>query len=1112
MHSTTARLLALTVVFAVLAGCQTEYDFERQEPELRTLGHELHAIWRKDAERAAENSEAKVAMLDDQYIPFVDAVDAMAPESELDAVNGFLQNMMTIVDEGFLPTLTRKIIVALREAAEDFSLLASLASPSGPAPEDFITPTAGPNFLGYATNFDQLPEVTSFASRAILENDGLTDEGRRTFDEPAAVSDLTRILVNEMRNLEPAKEGDSIALLVRDLLLVQDDRYSPEEATIPLWVAHYDDRGFPLAASDGNGPTFPFVDRDGDGLADIDGNGNFVLQDGTAVVVRPFASDVTLEEGVTRDSIGRATLPGGAYAFEYVDLHRTGLGFLIRQFHGLAIKDTLYDMLTAFQSVLGTKVVQSDDIGGYEGYDPDNPLMDLTYAAVNTLDFDGLGDLLEGFAELLDRHAGAIAALLWNVDNFIETVDRYPNAELGENSTMMADLTPHLNALASDPQLWADVMAALRDPVTEKTGEALATMIRHSNTDTVPAAGGPYDACFQQCQSNYSIGTLARYDCIRGCPNGELFSQATDFDAPESATTRSQLQQFMHLLRDTAGVPYEMNIEEASTNGNPLPELPPLIALPGAAEAMVASIAGNLDLADYVPDAVWNSDLGDLLNLLGIDSGNVAEMVATLSELFGTALDREPRPDQITRLFNQKNLRFETDSIVLDIAEPRCKDGYKMADHLAYGLYLAEASGTIDTVYPLAKAFSDHGREDIMTGIFVVLHDHYSSSEGLYQTAAGGASESRGANMRSFEPAMEEVFVANELFASLRQFAIAVERTEDSTGIPMEESMRRLVLRATDRNGFTAYGEMPGTPILLPDNRQISQPSRLDQIFAALDAASDRLDDEPEARERLGDAVGNLTELMIGADKDTNGIPRFKTPGSTALSINMVEYLATEVRKKEAEPGGVNQWVANDLVPMLVDFWGSRLLTALVDLASNTLSNDADRATLDAYIGYQFNSREGVAQMLMGTYQLLVQSVNTTRFKPIANFLADVLDPDREWDIEPYQSANADGDAVTTEDLPIVSLVGHILARTLQLDPENDGIFLIHRALDASNGDAPIDVILDVIARYLSPNPSAETFESPDDYGAFFNEMSDYMQDDVHGLERLYEVVDMRAR
>lgn len=1112
MYSTTARFLAFIIAATSLVGCQRDYDFERQESELRTLGHEIHAIWRKDAERSAENSEAKVQMLDEEYVDFVDAVDAMAPEAELDAVNGFLQNMMTIVDEGFLPNLTRKLVVALLEAASDFNLLATLASPSGPDPGDFITPTANPNFLGYATEFSDLPALTSFGSRAILENDGLTDIGTRTFDEPSAISDLTRILVNELRNLEPAKEDESLPLMVRDLLLIEDERFGPDEPTIPLWAANFDKRGYPLAVTDEQGIAYPLTDADGDGLADVDGSGNFVLRDGTSVMVRPFASTGTIEEGVTRDSVGRAQNPSGD-VFEYVDLHKTGLGFLIREFHGLAKKDTLYDMLTAFQTIMGTQVAARDEIGGYKGYPADQPLMDLTYAAVNTLDFEGLGDLLEGFAELMDRYTTAIATLLWNLDNFLELVDEFPDAELGENSTMMADIIPYLNEISADPELWADVMDALRDPVTEKTGDALATLIRFSDTNTVPATDGPYDSCFQQCRANYSIGTIPRYDCIRGCPNGEIFSRSTDYDAAESPETRSQLQQFMHLLRDTAGVPYAMEIEEARVNGNDLPALPPLIALPGAAEAMVASIAGNLDLADYVPDEVWSSSLGELLDLLGINSGNVADMISVLSELFGTALDRVPRPDQITRLFNQPNLRFETDSVVLDIEEPRCKDGYKMAEHLAYGLFVAEASGTIDTVYPLAKAFSDHQREDLMTGLFVVLHEHYSSRTDLYLKASGAASEMKGANLRSYEPAMEQAFGGGEFFPALRQFAIAVKDTEDATGIAMEESMRRLVYRATERDGFTAYGEEPGTPVMLPDNTQIGQPSRLDQMLASIDQASDRLDEEPEARDRLSGAVSNVTELLIGAEKDTNGIPTFKHRGSVAVTVHSSRWLADRVREKEAEPGGVGQWVEGDLVPMLEDLWASRFLTSAVDLASNTLSNEADRATLDAYIDYQFGSREGTAQFVMGVYQLLVQAVNTSRFKPIGNFLADIIDPDREWDIEPYESVAAGSeDAVSTDRLPIVSLVGHILARTLELDPDNDGIFLIHRALDADQGRAPIDVIVDVVARYLSPDPMADSLTNADDYGVFFLALADYLADDVNGLERLYEVVDMRAR
>ena len=72
-----------------------------------------------------------------------------------------------------------------------------------------------------------------------------------------------------------------------------------------------------------------------------------------------------------------------------------------------------------------------------------------------------------------------------------------------------------------------------------------------------------------------------------------------------------------------------------------------------------------------------------------------------------------------------------------------------MSHHLAYGLYVGEAAGVIDTIYPIAKAFSDHGREDLLGNILGVLHDHYAGNAEVYKTKSGSPSEMKAAMVRT---------------------------------------------------------------------------------------------------------------------------------------------------------------------------------------------------------------------------------------------------------------------------------------------------------------------------------------------------------------------------
>ncbi len=1102
-HNLVMRALLVALLALLISACHRQYSFEQKKVELDSLGEEIWKVWHKDAVRAAERAELKSAMLVEQHNVFVDAVDAIAPEPELSAVDAFMSNLLTLVDDGIVPGLTRKLIVILRDAADDVALLMALTAPTGPDAESFVSPDAAPNLMGYITGYPQLVPFLRFTTRIMLENDGFTDEGLRTFDEPAGISDLVRVLAYELKKPQTPNE-EPLAVTLRDLTLVEDQAYEPAENPLPAFVALFDDRGYPLPARQADGTLgYPFTDTDSDGRADVDGNGEFVLQGGEAVALRAFAGadEATVDEPVTRDAYGRAVGPSGP-VFEYVDLHRTALGFLMRQFYRLSSQDAMYDMLQGFKLIMGQKQVYVDDItGGYEGYAQEQPLMEMSHALIHMIDTPGLPDLLEGTSELAKREPAKLAKLFWAMDNMIDVLNESPAYKLNDDETMVYDLLPYLSQLVADPALWADVMGALRSPISRRSGEAYATMIKFSDSNTVPAKDGPYDSCFQNCKSNFSIGTSSRFDCIRGCPMAEIFKQPTDFNAPESPTTISTFQKMQHLLRDASDIPYSMTIDNASINGDPLPEVPPLLALDAAGEAFMAAVAGNLNLADNIPAELWNSELGELLALFGLGPDDIAATVSTISDLFGAHLDVIPTPDQITRLFNQPDIRFETTEgtydIILDPADPECYDGYVMSKHLAYVLYQGEASGAIDALYPLAKAFSDHGREDLLLGMMIVMHDHYSSNKALYRTKAGGQSPMKASNMRSYEPAMVKVFEEGELFQALNDFAVAQEDVEQATGIPMTEALRQVLAKGLQPGFKNRRGE---DWININDGRTVANATALHHLFAAMDEASLRLDASPEAREKLSDSVGTMAKIMVGTTRDPGGAPRFTDPGSLVFTAHATKYLADKAREKQAN-GQLSSWLTQDVLPDLEALWRSRTLAAAIDLADEAFSDPADKLIIEDFMTYLLGNSAGQTQALVATHQLVVQSIARDRWLPTAQFLSRAIDPDRQWATEPYGPVS------------MVTLVALLLKKTLDADPDNTGIFLIHRGLNRPQyQDAPFTIVLDVIARYLSPNPAAETFETPDDYRHFLIEMADYMGDDVHGMERLYELVDRRIK
>lgn len=1100
-NHTTFRRGAATLCMAITlgaalpgAGCFVEYDFERQVSARGTLGEELHAIWRKDTARSPEDADAKVALLDTRRDDFVRAVDRAAPASDLQGINVFLQGALELANDGTLPELTRKLEVILQRGAEDQALLDALSDATAPGPEDFVSPAAVPNFMGYVTAYPKLRELGLEGTQIVLDNDGFLDTGGYDTSEPDGVSQLTRTVAAILEDAEADALEEPIAILVRDVLLREDERFATAGVSNPIYVGVYDRRGMPRVDS-GVLREGLFVDLDGDGLADLDAQGRFVATNGQNIDPRAFAAD---DDAFTRDAFGRAIL-NEKLAFEYVDLNKTGLSFLVGEFAELSQKDVTTNLLTAFRPIMGQTVVQSDDRGDYLGFSADHPLMDFTYGGLHLLAHDGLPELLADSAGFLDEGAGDLAGVLVALERAFDISEGHPGAALNDNSSILYDLIPVLHEIAQDEALWADFMLALGDPVTPRVGDAMVTLMSYRNTRADVALGGAYDACFAQCRDTIRIGTNERFECITSCPNSEIFKEPMDFSAPEGPQTRSMLQGTWHLMWSLTGVPYEMQTTEVTILGNTQPQLPPLIRLPGGAEAFLASVAGNLRIADAVPPEVFSGDeLGPLLTYFNISSDNIAGIVSLLSQLFGVQLGVEPTPDQLTRLFNQQDIAFRDGDTVIDIAEPVDKDGFKIAENLADGLFEAEASGLVDAVYPVAKAFSDHGREDLLLALFAVVHDHYSSAPGLYRNAAGGDSPSRGANLRSYEPIMKEVFADGTLLRALYNLSVRLDRLERSKGIAMAERARVLILHATRADGFTRRDGQAF--ITMPDGRTISNLSRMHVTAEAAGAMLDRIESEPEARDLFTQALGDVLDVVLAAQWPDDGEASFVKPGGVALTSNAARYLADRAAQRR-DAGELTTWMTQDVLEGVRDFWQSRLLVGLVSVAEDVLGVEENRALLGDFNDYLVGTQRGRENTAMMLYGVVVRSVNTDAWVPIAKALARALDPDRDWGEE-------------VGDRRRMGLISHgalVLRETVRRDEAGAGLTLINRGFTADlDGELPFAVIADVVGDYWRADPTSTASYSAQDWRLFMTRVAAWIGDDAHGMEQIYDLAALK--
>jgi hypothetical protein len=957
-----------------------------------------------------------------------------------------------------------------------------------------------------------MPEVATRTTETLLAADGVDRHGNSNIEESSALTDVLNAATVFLRQVEPAEPTDTLAYSLQSVLAAEDPRFAPEGGSGPIYAVSYDKRGLPRVAKNADGVVVPFRDADGDGLADVDASGRWILSTGESRLVPPFQTRTDSSALLNRDPYGRAMVGNsGDFSFEYIDLSQTGIHFLVRQFDGLAQRGVLWNLVDAAPALLGPREVKTDENGTYSGYSSDNPINDVFYALLHILDIESLDEVLAATADFIAANGDALAGVVYALDEAAEIMGRYPKAGMNDNQTLAYDLLPVLEEISADPELWRDVFWALRQPITRRTGEPMTTMLSYKDqSPATPELGGPYDSCYQACKRNYPLfdefsetnprscksrynsqTALQRYACIRECPNDEIFSVPMDFKSPESKSNRSMFQRLFHLLRDTSGTPYALKMVEPESLRN----MPAVVELPGSAEVFLRSVGGSMDMADYVPDM---GELQPLLDMLG-GPDTIANLLSQISPIFGVALSRRATPDEITRMFNKEELAADIgDMGTARISSPVCKDGYVMANHHADMLYGAEASGMIDTITPLACAFSMHDQTDLMTRIFVVAHNHYSSQTDLYQTAEGATSPMKGSNFRSLEPALLEILEKGTLFKALYDMSVAAARVETATGVDFIEQLRVLVHNAvrTD-DGFR--GRNGEEFINLADGRTLRELSRLHILLQGIDQMSARVEGDPEAEAALDDIFAALADVLLATEwPESAPAAKFSDPGTVALLERATRHLAEKAGELRSE-GRLSDWLTEEQMANVASIWDSRALPALVDLSGELARTSEDRELVDDLLDYLLGEPAGRDQAAMGLYVMLVYTLHQDTWVPVSHFLADVLDPRRAWEVEPYAK------------LPLASHALQVLHDTVEKDPEGRGLELFERGFsNREDGTVPFATIFEIIADYFRPNPTSRAPYTPEDYRVVIGEFAHWLGDDRHGIEQLYDIVSPR--
>lgn len=307
---------------------------------------------------------------------------------------------------------------------------------------------------------------------------------------------------------------------IEALLLAEDESFRGASEPSPRYIVSRDPRGYALVSGSmpgiANSVPAPFVDADGDGLADVDGFGRFVGIDGNPLTI-PLPFRVPhLPPASKLDAFGRPLSEDGELYYRYIDTSQTLTGALARDLLALVDPNPVNQHETLMDALGGALVLYGDRVEAtrvepyhlsYRGFDPNtSPFADLYYAFGQILGDKESDDYLQWIIDLAENHEDVVARLL-GVAFEIHANANDPEkplhvaAQLPKTATIwdeFADVVARIGEVgpsAESPRpLLEDLLLALADERILGLGEALANFTEFKDRihyDTDDLNGGP---------------------------------------------------------------------------------------------------------------------------------------------------------------------------------------------------------------------------------------------------------------------------------------------------------------------------------------------------------------------------------------------------------------------------------------------------------------------------------------------------------------------------------------------------------------------------------------------------------------------------------------------
>lgn len=999
-------------------------------------------------------SSVRLQTLHDNRLRLIQAIDYVLAGSAGSHFNELLKALIPLYDSGEPQAQVRAVADVLRSfenSPEALSALARLMTRDGYRPLEF-----GTGLIKPVVSYPHFSELMITADN-LFKADGSAHES------------LKSTLLALQHSLSALRESNdsgeaSLAQVLQGLLLKSHVDFSDGTQR---YVVRRDKRGIavPRILESGSWDR-RFSDQDGDGLADVSSQGQFVDDMGLPNGVNaPFYVPRESSE-ISRDASGRLLTGTGELVYEYTDASMTfGAALLQESRHLLGAENvaTLFDLVHPVAHLLGTPSRQthtflSGDTIAYDGFKiAESPLLDVAHLGAYLANTESTYDMIRLTESLFKENEREIARIVQATDWVAGWANepQYEEISAAPNNNFFDDVVEVVAEIAAVPGLAEELVGLLGTAAVRPLGAYFGKFMRYADQINLDPENPNAPPSF-----NYT----------------ELVNRTV----PDVGGNRSIFQRFLHLIHDTQGTKI-CNKEGATLTVGP-------ITYPFSGDGYAACELFEVeDMSVFYLKSILGVAELEFKDPLVSMASNLDFLLESMSGLEG--FTKNPTYQAVNRfVFGDRNEFLDN---LVD--GPFATDGGAIRDRHPGTIFAWEEPEFINAMKPVLWKFHEAGREDLFIKLMGAMHMHWATaqSDTTQSTQPEEAVYSYQSGIVQFEDIAARALDDADMLNRFGDLVVGIGQTEIA-GINgraiLVEALRQWFVPELNGSLRTRQGMLT-----VFKNDGVTVVNQLAPIWLALSAVRnlDRaLGEDVSDRDALKGVLSIVSKQLLQVGGAPNNA-QFENRRGYAMAIAGIEF-ASERFGAHYEAGDVTEW-ASAMTENVSEVLGHPLSAALVNVVDNIVEDVQARRELERFLEYmvdELNPNGACSATLMSAVDTIQIMADESTIVPVLKAASVAFDPDR-------------GAARRVLDF---------MGKANPYDSNQVMPQLLKRLVSPqlAGRETPLEVIWDVAGQVNRFGVGSDEPFNTDDVRSLVISAREFLEDDSRGLERIFDIIENR--